>query len=385
MKRIAVIVPIYNAQEYLEECLDSISGQTYQNLEIILVDDGSTDESGKICDGCAERDERVKVIHQENQGKHIARYKGVAVSDADYIAFVDADDWLDLDAYERIAIYLEHQYDVVMFGKVLEKGDKGKTYYKSNYHYGEYDRKDIELEIFPTMIWNIANNGPGISQSMCDKVIKTEIVKKVFKDAKGLGRINFAEDSLMVYPMMQEVDSLYIMEDNLYHYRKTYNEVPEYLYDDSFFEMIYKWYIYLKERMDFVPNARQQLEYQYIMLAEQRKHIYGVVTAEEDYFFPFREVASGSKIVLWGAGKIGKTYYRQIKRSQYCEVVAWVDKNNKLYKDLPVQSTDVVNVDLEFDYIVIAIYSEYEKENVVSILVDRGIALDKVVWKREYR
>ncbi len=385
MKRIAVIVPIYNAQEYLEECLDSICGQTYRNLEIILVDDGSTDESGKICDSYAKRDKKVIVIHQENQGKHIARYQGVVASDADYITFVDADDWVDLDAYENIAIHLEHQYDVVMFGKVLEKGEKGKTYYTSNYRYGTYDRKDIEEEIFPTVIWDIEKNAPGITQSLCDKVIRTAIVKKTFGDAKGLGKINFAEDSLMVYPMMQEIKSLCILESNYYHYRKTDNEVPQYLHHDCFFEYIYKWYNYLKDRLDAIPNAKQQLEYQYIMLAEQRKNIYGDVTAVEDYFFPFKEVPSDSKVVLWGAGKIGKTYYQQIQRSQYCEVVAWVDKNDKLYDDLPVQSTDVVNADLKFDYIVIAIYSEYEKDKVVSILLDRGIVQDKIVWKKEYR
>lgn len=384
MKTIAVIIPIYNAQEYLKECLDSICGQTYQNLEIILVDDGSTDESGKICDNYAKQDKRIIVIHQENQGKHIARYHGVVASKADYITFVDADDWLDLETYENIAICLERQYDVVMYGKVLEKGDKGKTYYISNYRYGEYDRKNIEEEIFPTMILDIENNRLGITQALCDKVIKSCIVKRAFDDAKELGRINFAEDSLMVYPMMQEVKSLYILEPCFYHYRKTYNEVPGYLYDDDFFEYTYKWYNYLKERLNVIPNARQQLEYQYIMLVEQRKSIYGDVTAVEEYFFPFREVPGGSRIVLWGAGKIGRGYYQQIERSHYCEVVAWVDKNSNLY-DSRVQSTDVVNKDLGFDYIVIAIYSEYEKDKIVSILLDKGIELKKIVWKKEDR
>lgn len=383
MKTLSVIVPIYNAQEYLKECLDSICGQTYHNLEIILVDDGSTDDSGKICDNYAAQDERVLVIHQENQGKHIARYKGVLSATGDYIAFVDADDWLDLDAYENIAVYLERKYDVVMYGKVLEKGNKGKTYYVSNYRYGEYDRKAIEQEIYPTIIWDIPNNRPGITQALWDKVIKTDIVKKVFNNAGELGKINFAEDSLMVYPIMQEATSLCILEPCFYHYRKTYNEVPGYLKDDRFFEYIYKWYDYLKDKLVSIPNARRQLEYQYIMLAEQRKNIYGDITVIEEYFFPFKEVKGGSKIVLWGAGKIGKVYYHQIERSKYCEIVAWVDKNDTLY-DSRVQSTDVVNEDLEFDYIVIAIYSEFEKDKVVSMLLEKGIHKDKIVWKKEY-
>lgn len=384
MKKIAVIIPIYNTQEYLEECLDSVCGQTYRDLEIILVDDGATDESGAICDRYALRDDRVTVIHQKNRGKHIARYQGVLAANAEYTTFVDADDWLDLDAYEKIAACLECGYDAVMYGKVLEKGDKGKTYYVSNYRYGEYNRKDIEDQIFPTMIWDITNDRPGITQALCDKVIKSDIVKAAFDDAGELGRINFAEDSMMVYPMMQQVQSLCIMEPCLYHYRKTYNEVPGYLYDKQFFESIYTWYSYLKNRVDFIPNGRQQLEYQYIMLAQQRKNIYGEVTVSEEYFFPFREVAGGSRIVLWGGGKIGKTYYRQIQRSWYCEVVAWVDKNPQLY-DFQLQSTDIVNRNLDFDYVVIAIYSEHEKDKIIATLLDRGIDKDKIVWKREYR
>ena len=383
MKTIAVIIPIYNAEEYLEECLDSICGQTYQDLEIILVDDGSTDNSGRICDCYAKQDERVKVIHQENQGKHIARYHGIMASNAEYIAFVDADDWIDIEAYQEIATYLEKKYDVVMFGKVLEKGEKGKTFYVSNYRYGEYNRRDIENEIFPTLIWNIEKSRPGITQALCDKVIKADIVKKIFEEARDLGKINFAEDSLMVYPMMQKINSLYIMEQNFYHYRKTYNEIPHYLYDDCFFEYIYKWYTYLVEHIDCIPNARQQIEYQYIILAEQRKTIYQDVTAIEEYMFPFNMVPANSKIVLWGAGKIGKVYYQQIKRIQYCEIVAWVDKNYAMYDDFRVQTTDIVTMDLDVDYVVIAIYSEYEKDKVISLLMDRGIAADKIIWKKE--
>lgn len=97
---ISVIVPVYNVKPYLEKCVASIVNQTYKNLEIILVDDGSTDGSGLLCDQFAQKDKRIKVIHKKNGGLSDARNAGMEVSTGDFIAFVDSDDWLDIDMYE---------------------------------------------------------------------------------------------------------------------------------------------------------------------------------------------------------------------------------------------------------------------------------------------
>ena len=98
---ISVIIPVYNVEKYLRRCLDSVIAQTYQNLEIICVDDGSIDDSGKICDQYAVRDARIKVIHQENQGLSAARNRGLDAAEGEYIAFVDSDDYILEDMYKR--------------------------------------------------------------------------------------------------------------------------------------------------------------------------------------------------------------------------------------------------------------------------------------------
>ena len=113
--KISIIVPIYNLESYLDECVSSIVNQTYTNLEIILVNDGSTDRSGAICDKYKAKDERIVVIHQENQGVSVARNNGLDIAIGDYIGFVDADDWIEPDMFEVLYInMLKYNADISM-------------------------------------------------------------------------------------------------------------------------------------------------------------------------------------------------------------------------------------------------------------------------------
>ena len=99
---LSVIVPVYNMEKYIRECADSILGQTYKEIELVLVDDGSADTSGRICDEYAERDSRVKVIHQKHEGPIQARHIGVENAGGDYVTFVDSDDWIKEDTYSQL-------------------------------------------------------------------------------------------------------------------------------------------------------------------------------------------------------------------------------------------------------------------------------------------
>lgn len=103
MDKISVIIPVYNVELYIRQCLDSVVNQTYKNLEIIIIDDGSPDQCGKICDEYAEDDRRIQVIHKSNGGLCAARNDGIKAASGDWITFVDSDDWLDIDYYERMA------------------------------------------------------------------------------------------------------------------------------------------------------------------------------------------------------------------------------------------------------------------------------------------
>lgn len=112
--KISVIVPVYNVERYLKRCLDSILGQPYKNLEVILINDGSADSSPEICDDYSSKDVRIKVLHQKNQGVSVARNKGLEKATGDYISFVDADDWIHKDMYQLLMKYANGQNNTIL-------------------------------------------------------------------------------------------------------------------------------------------------------------------------------------------------------------------------------------------------------------------------------
>ena len=114
--KVSVIIPVYKVEMFLCQCLESVVNQTYRNLEIIIVDDGSPDQCGKICDEYATKDSRIKVIHKDNEGLSAARNDALKVATGEWISFVDSDDWCDLDLYEKAVAKAETtQADIVIF------------------------------------------------------------------------------------------------------------------------------------------------------------------------------------------------------------------------------------------------------------------------------
>lgn len=113
---VSVVVPVYNVSSYLEQCLDSVVNQTYKNLEIILVDDGSTDDSGAICDRYAEKDSRIQVIHKENGGLSSARNVGLERITGEWALFIDSDDWIELNTLELLFEQKDERSEIVEFG-----------------------------------------------------------------------------------------------------------------------------------------------------------------------------------------------------------------------------------------------------------------------------
>lgn len=138
---ISIIIPVHKTEPYLRRCLDSVVGQTYKNLEIILVDDGSPDGCGKICDAYAAADSRVKVIHQQNRGLSVARNEGLKIASGAYFGFVDSDDWIEADMYQTLYQgAMQHGADIAICGYFFVDGDKCKAIKEE--HTTLYDREN---------------------------------------------------------------------------------------------------------------------------------------------------------------------------------------------------------------------------------------------------
>ncbi len=133
MKNVSIIVPVYKTEKYVEECVSSLTEQSYENIEIILIDDGSPDKSGEICDKLAEKDVRIKVVHKVNGGVSSARNEGIKHSTGDYIMFADSDDFLDTMAVEKLLQMHDTDCDIVIFGAYdFINGEKKSTWTYEN-------------------------------------------------------------------------------------------------------------------------------------------------------------------------------------------------------------------------------------------------------------
>lgn len=158
MQKISIIIPVYNVEKYIKKCLDSVINQTYKNIEIIVIDDGSTDKSSSICDEYAKKDKRIRVIHQENKGLSGARNTGLKYITGDYITFIDSDDYVEKDYVEYLYnLIIEDDYDISAcnFVKIYEKNiDKknGDNKYILNREQAFSMMLDIENN-FTTTAW----------------------------------------------------------------------------------------------------------------------------------------------------------------------------------------------------------------------------------------
>ena len=232
---ISVIVPVYKVEKYLHRCVDSILVQTYTNLEIILVDDGSPDRCGAICDEYAAKDSRIRVIHQENGGLSAARNAGLDVCSGEYIAFVDSDDWLDPEMYAvMMAQVREYGCDVVMCDCVKEFPD-GPRLYTHDIRPGFYDRTTLTKEYFPHLLMMENVEYPATISNWL-LLFRRELAK----DVRYLTGVRYSEDLLFGAQLLYRANSFcYLKGQSFYHYRMnptsaTHKFVPD------------KWNDYLK-------------------------------------------------------------------------------------------------------------------------------------------
>ncbi len=217
-KPVSIIVPVYNAENYLNQCVDSILGQTFTDFELILVNDGSKDGSPEICDKYVQSDDRVSVIHQENGGQTYARKVGFAASRGDYIYFVDCDDWLELNLLEvAYNLAVDNDADIVTFD----------SFFNYSFHQcpvrqpiepGVFDKSGLMEKIYPKMVYSGRFFYFGIYAAMWNKIFRRSLVENNFENVKN--NIKIGEDGVLTFSAFLDANRVVIAgKKYLYHYR----------------------------------------------------------------------------------------------------------------------------------------------------------------------
>lgn len=250
---VSIIVPVYNNEKYIEKCIESLINQTLKSIEIILVDDGSIDKSGEICDIYAKKDARIRVIHKKNEGLGLTRNCGLAVARGKYFAFVDSDDYVDITMYEKM--YKEiHKInaDICIGGSYRVLSDGTILPFPLCMREGKYDKEDIRNIVLPQIIGAApeAKEEALIGYSMNLGMYSMDIVRKHSLEFFS-ERIYIQEDILFKIPYYCLAEKMVIMQEPFYYYRYNKESLSNTYRADRFdkttisfkkeFEIINRW------------------------------------------------------------------------------------------------------------------------------------------------
>ena len=210
----SVLIPVFKIEKYIEECVLSITNQSFSDFEIILIDDGSPDSCPEICERLRKNDSRIKVLHKKNEGVAKARRDGAEIAEGEYIICIDGDDWLKKDCLTKISeVVQKKNIDIFCFGMLADNG-KQTTPLGINYREGFYSKQAIEKEIFPLLIQK--SDASYFIPSLCGKVIRRQLF---LDNVLANENVTIGEDGACVIPCVFHANSMYISNECFYFYR----------------------------------------------------------------------------------------------------------------------------------------------------------------------
>lgn len=368
-------------------CIDSICRQTLPDLEIILVDDGSTDRSGRICDEFAEKDSRIIVLHKENGGLVSARQAGLKIASGSYVGYVDGDDWIDDTMYEEmLSICEQEDADVVISVDYRESGTKTRRT-KPPIAEGVYKAEDGSIsKLIHNLMFKEDYSSTGFAPSIWNKLYRKELLCKYQFDVDQ--RITYGEDAACTYPCLAFANRVVVVDRAYYHYRIREGSISRST-DNRYFERISLLYQQLKASFLKHPDAEclmEQLDHYMLRLVlDGITKMFGFRfdLALPQYFPPLNVLQNDApeRIVLYGAGEVGRSYYQVFQLTQAANIVGWVDRQWKEYREegLSVEAIAALE-ELEYDKILIAISDADTVKAVEKDLRKLGIPEKKIFY-----
>ncbi len=380
---ISVIVPVYNVGKYLRKCVDSILRQTYSDFELILVDDGSTDESARICDQYQEMDARVAVIHKPNGGPNRARKTGLQRAKGEYVCYVDADDWIEDEMIERQLTEIQSSEADLVVSNLYFESEGWKQKVCGILDAGLYNTEDI----VGTMLYTGEFYQFGISQYACTKLFRKDILWDVQMQVDD--RIGCGEDVAVLYPYILKTQKVYISNYIGYHYIQRIDSIQGH-YDSDEFARNKVLIAYLKNIFEQSSRSecllRQLNQYAKNLFLTRNIACFDAVQ-EDEILMPYGGISANARIILYGAGKMGQSLYRYLNDRRSIKVVDWLDKNFAIYqkRDVEVHCPDCLKEIPEkaYDFILIAVNSQKAVKGISNYLEEMGVAGEKIKWLKE--
>ncbi len=274
---LSILVPVYNVESHIRQCLDSLLSQTFTDFELILVDDGSTDKSGAVCDEYAALDSRVTVIHKEkNEGIVRARKSALNIARGDYVGIVDSDDWVESEMFAKLCSKAkQYDADMVICGSVHRKGKNAETVRGAVSH-GFFDKERLRKEIYPRMLSYGEFFHFGVRPVLWNKIYKRGLIMEYMNVSDS---VTIGEDASAVYPCLLRAERVYIFEKGyLYHYRYLENSMTR-EYKRWYFNSNRGVFSCLAKVMDS-PELRRQLD-EYIIFMSYNAMINEVSSLNE--------------------------------------------------------------------------------------------------------
>lgn len=379
-KTISVVITIYNVEKYMDACIESVVNQTYKNLEIILVNDGSTDASGTKCEEWQAKDSRIRVIHKRNGGTVSARKTGVQSANGDYIGYVDGDDWIDRDMFERMAEFgFPENVDIISVENIREYAYGRKQIEHIRLEEGIYKDQEFASKVLSNILdlehfiqWNIPMHG---WQHLYRRDL---LVKNQTLIDEGIRR---GEDMLTAVSCYMEAEAVALLKRPLYHYRQLVRSARKTAASDNI-----KGLVLLNARLQQI-SANNKYRCTLVSQITQQAMFYTLLWSAYEFclgdddriLFPFR-VQKHARIALIGAGALGVRMYNRIRELAFCDIVVWVDNAWADYKEkgMPVQSLDKL-CEYEFDYAVIGTLNVQTQQQLANEARSRGIEVDRIM------
>ncbi len=376
--QISIIIPIFNTAPYLERCIGSVCAQTYCDLQIILVDDGSTDGSSEICDRYAGMDARVTVIHKENGGLVSARKAGLRAATGEYVAYVDGDDWVEPDMYEKMVKEMgDSSVDMVGTDFFMDMG-KESVLVKSRIPYGEYEADAI----IPIMLCDEGHNECRLKPHVWSKLFRRSLLEKVQFAVDDC--ITIGEDAAVTYPYILQSNKVSVSDYAGYHYVQhrdsMLRDTKELPLDKTtaLISGLKEWFMKDRRRELLFPQLNE-----YAKLLMLNKHMDKLDSwMGKGYLMPYGGIANGNRVIVYGAGNVGQSIYRYLKKNGL-SITAWLDREYAKYRELGMEVSDPKTLSVlegEYDIVIIAVNSKAVAEAIKETLYKQGIAETTTLW-----